>query len=231
MNKFKMTDFPKIAIASLLLMISMSAQAFQVVLDGTGTNATSILNLDIGGTFYDVTFEESLASAAAPCPGDGGTYPCDLYAANPASDPGNQTGATAAATQIALALNEDISISGSGSPLAQTLGPAGLPQSEVLVPWHFDVNACNGGVGGTQGTCAQQAIAIAGAGSWGALGIGTQEVQSTALVNYARFAPAAAVVPIPPAAWLFGSALGLLGWVRRRGNRAAVVNGADSHRG
>ena len=25
-----------------------------------------------------------------------------------------------------------------------------------------------------------------------------------------------AVVPVPPAAWLFGSALGLLAWVRRR---------------
>ena len=26
-----------------------------------------------------------------------------------------------------------------------------------------------------------------------------------------------AVIPIPPAVWLFGSALGLLGWLRRRG--------------
>ena len=33
--------------------------------------------------------------------------------------------------------------------------------------------------------------------------------------NYGN-ATVSAVVPVPASAWLFGSALGLLGWVRRR---------------
>jgi hypothetical protein len=134
-------------------------------------------------------------------------------------------GATAAATQIALALNEDVSIGGSGSPVVLTVGTG---QLEVLVPWQFDVNACNGGIGGTQGTCAQNAIPPFGAGSWGVLGIGLQEIQSTITVDFARFAPAAPVVPIPPAAWLFGSALGMLGWARRRARQAASSNEAKA---
>jgi hypothetical protein len=32
--------------------------------------------------------------------------------------------------------------------------------------------------------------------------------------TYAKFTPA--VIPVPAAAWLFGSALGMLGWHRRR---------------
>lgn len=34
--------------------------------------------------------------------------------------------------------------------------------------------------------------------------------------NYMTFQYGAAVVPVPAAVWLFGSALGLLGWIRRR---------------
>ena len=39
---------------------------------------------------------------------------------------------------------------------------------------------------------------------------------SMSLDQLAIYASPAAVVPVPAAAWLFGSALGLLGWVRRR---------------
>jgi hypothetical protein len=224
MKKLTLTNYKKIFITGLLFSICVSAQAFMVDFDVSGTNATGIRNLEIDETFYDVTFVESLASTVAACPGDSGTYPCDLYAANPASGVGNVAGATAAAAQIALALNEDVSIGGDGSPVAESVGPVGLGQLEVLVPWQFDVTACNGGVGGTTGTCAQQAVALEGAGSWGALGIATQEIQSTILVNYARFAPAAAVIPVPPAVWLFGSALGMLGWVRQRARIVATAS-------
>jgi hypothetical protein len=39
--------------------------------------------------------------------------------------------------------------------------------------------------------------------------------------KFTSSATATTTVPIPAAAWLFGSALGLLGWVRRRANTAA----------
>jgi hypothetical protein len=39
--------------------------------------------------------------------------------------------------------------------------------------------------------------------------------------NFSSSATATTTVPIPAAAWLFGSALGLLGWVRRRANTTA----------
>ncbi len=230
-----MKNTHKIVMICLALFLGANAQAFRVNLDADN-NATSISNLDIGGTFYDVFFEESAAGTAVLCPGNGGsTYPCDLYAANPATDPGDQAGATAAAAQIALALNDDTSIGGLGNPVAVSVGPTGDGGLEVLVPWHFDAgNACNGGVGGATGTCAQQAIPPFGAGSWGVLGIGLQEIayfssdDPPLLVNYARFAPAAPVVPIPPAAWLFGSALGMLGWIRRRARQAASSNDAKA---
>jgi hypothetical protein len=34
-----------------------------------------------------------------------------------------------------------------------------------------------------------------------------------------RFKFDVAVVPIPPAVWLFGSALGVMGWMRRGANQ------------
>jgi hypothetical protein len=228
MKKMTLTNYKKIFVTGLLFSICVSAQAFMVDFDVSGTNATGIRNLDIGGTFYDVTFVNWDADAAVLCPGNGGsTTPCDLYAANPPGDVGDQAGATAAATQIALALNEDTSIGGSGNPIALSVG---MGQLEVLVPWQFDVTACNGGVGGTQGTCAQNAIQgfPFGAGTWGISGIGDQEIQSTLTVDFARFAPAAPVVPIPAAAWLFGSALGMLGWVRRRARQAGSSNEAKA---
>jgi hypothetical protein len=231
MKKFKLINLIKTFATCLFLLTCVSAQAFQVVLDGSGTNATQILNLEIDGTFYDVTWVNADAdiTGAEICPGGvPGTTPCDLYIdINDPHDVGDQAGATAAATQIALALNEDVSIGGSGSPVVLTVGTG---QLEVLVPWRFDVAACNGDIGGTQGTCAQNAIPGPpfGAGTWGILGIGDQEIQSTLTVDFARFAPAAPVVPIPAAAWLFGSALGMLGWVRRRARQAGSSNEAKA---
>ena len=43
-----------------------------------------------------------------------------------------------------------------------------------------------------------------------------EEPFSDGLVFQLEFIDSSAVVPVPAAAWLFGSALGLLGWVRRR---------------
>ena len=44
------------ALAIGLLLGASAAQAATVQIDGTGTNATGILNLDVGGTLYNVEF-------------------------------------------------------------------------------------------------------------------------------------------------------------------------------
>jgi hypothetical protein len=188
------------------------AQAFQVILDDTGTNATHILNLDFGGTLYDVTFVQTIAANGQPCP----NYPCDLFE-------GDESGAEAAALVIVDALNEDVLIGGSGNTAAVSVGPEvfGQPFDAVLVPWEYDTSGCFN-AGGTSGTCSASGTLDAGvAGSWFFLP-GINESLDISTQNFARFSPGGSVaIPVPPAAWLFGSALGLLGWVRRRTRNAA----------
>jgi hypothetical protein len=197
-----------ILILGALLFTCASAQAFQVVLDGSGTNALHIKNLDIGGTIYDVSFVDSLPNVGTvrTCP----NYPCDPF-------DGDQAGANNARDIIALALNENVGIGGSGSPVVLTVGPS--LEDSILVPWLFDANSCFN-AGGVSGTCASRGVKDSGAGTWEPL-FGTAEIISSEVVTLARFSPGGTVVPVPAAAWLFGSALGLLGWVRRR-NRSAL---------
>jgi hypothetical protein len=209
-----MNHLKKFSVFCFLFVICASAQAFQVVLDGSGTNALHIKNLDIGGTVYDVSFVTAVAGTVISCPNN----PCDVFA-------GNQTGAEDAADIIALALNEDVNISGNGSPVVLTAGET--PELSVLVPWLFDQNSCFDS-GGVKGTCASRAAKDSGAGSWERL-FGTAEIISTDVIQFARFSPGGTVVPVPPAAWLFGSALGLLGWVRRRTRVAASGKDNTSH--
>ena len=43
--------------------------------------------------------------------------------------------------------------------------------------------------------------------------LGVRPLNPSDIFTYAKFTPA--VIPVPAAVWLFGSALGLLGWIRR----------------
>lgn len=52
---------------------------------------------------------------------------------------------------------------------------------------------------------------------WQSLGASLDETDT---VEMARFSPA--VVPIPAAVWLFGSALGILGWIRHRASNHSL---------
>jgi hypothetical protein len=204
-----MKNFKKSLIICLLLVCCASAQAFQVVLDGSGTNALHIKNLDIDGTIYDVSFVDSLPNAGTVriCPNDD---PCDVFA-------GDQFGADNARDIISLALNEDVSIGGSRNPVVLTVGTSA--EDSVLVPWLFDQSSCFD-AGGISGTCASRGVKDSGAGTWEPL-FGTAEILSSEVVTFARFSPGGTVVPVPPAVWLFGSALGLLGWIRSRTRAAA----------
>ena len=106
---------------------------------------------------------------------------------------GNESGAAAAMTAINVALN---------STAAETVGSQQPPKFSYFVPY----SVSNLGVEAQQGTYSA---------FW--LPVGAS-LDANEEVEMARFSPA--VVPIPPAAWLFGSALAILGWVRRRTSSA-----------
>jgi hypothetical protein len=109
---------------------------------------------------------------------------------------GDQTGAEAAVDAINTALS---------STAAITVGSA--IKMDYFVPYAIaatDVNAW-------QGTNLETGFWIKSTNA---------ALDTTDIIEFARFSPA--VVPIPPAAWLFGSALAILGWVRRRTGAAAA---------
>lgn len=111
----------------------------------------------------------------------------------------DEASATAAADAINAALNSVGSI----------LGVGFTNDNRFIVPWEFNTGAC--GSQGDAGTCTREGRHFGG--SWND---SFHELDSTGFVpiEIARFS--AAVVPIPAAAWLFGSALGILFWVRKR---------------
>lgn len=107
---------------------------------------------------------------------------------------GNESDAAAAMTAINLALN---------STAAETVGSQQPPKFSYFVPY----SVSSQGVEAQQGTYSTMMWLPVGA-----------SLDADEVVEMARFSPA--VVPIPPAAWLFGSALAILGWVRRRTGNA-----------
>ena len=111
----------------------------------------------------------------------------------------DEAGAIAATNAINAALNSVSAIQGVGSSM----------NNRFLVPWEFDTKSC--GSQGDNGTCTQEGRLFGG--SWNG---SFHELDSTvdAPIEMARFS--ATVVPIPAAAWLFSSALGILVWVRKR---------------
>jgi hypothetical protein len=111
----------------------------------------------------------------------------------------DEAGAMAATSAINAALNSLGTIQGVGS----------TKDNRFLVPWEFNTNGC--GSQGDPGTCAWEGRAFGG--SWNGSFHELDSINSNVPAEIARFS--AAVVPIPAAAWLFGSALGILVWVRK----------------
>ena len=111
----------------------------------------------------------------------------------------DEASATAATDAINAALN---SVGG-------ILGLGVTNDNRFVVPWEFDTNPC--GSQGDPGTCAREGRRFGG--SWNN---SFHELDSAGFVpiEIARFS--AAVVPVPAAVWLFGSALGILVWARKR---------------
>jgi hypothetical protein len=178
------------------VLISASAQATQVILDPTGSFATGITKLEICpagatgcGEFWDVAFEyddDHNVPGGAPNTGD-------IYAS------GDQVGAINAGSVIQAALAAD------GPATVGEVGSA--PENVFYIPWLYDDSGC--AQPGT-GTCV---AFIDGFNGWGTVPVTNSEIGLNSGVQMARFS---ATVPVPPAVWLFGSALAMLGWVRRR---------------
>ena len=117
----------------------------------------------------------------------------------------DEAGAVAATNAINAALNSVSVIQSVGSSM----------DNRFLVPWEFDTKPC--GSQGDTGTCTQEGRLFGG--SWNS---SFHELDSAvdAPIEMARFS--AAIVPIPAAAWLFSSALGILVWVRKRNLNAGA---------
>jgi hypothetical protein len=170
-----------------LLLFCAATNAFEVDLDpGDSSKALGIFDLDIQGTAYDVIFEYSEG------PHDG-RQAGDIFI--------DEAGATAATNAISAALNSVSTIQGIGQ----------TQDNRFLVPWQFDTNDCVDQGPGTA-TCAWEGRLFGG--SWNDSFHELDSVSSDVPVELARFS--AAVVPIPAAAWLFGSALGILVFIRKR---------------
>ena len=186
----------RISAIGFLCLAFSSANAFEVIFDGTGTNATGIMGLEIcagGGTgcgkFWDVAFEFDADHTAANTG--------DIYATPP-----NQGGALNAVAIINAAL---------GTSAAVTVGEFGTAASDVYYgPYLYNDASC---ASPGNGTCTAQGDGFFG---WGVLPVSDVEIALDSAVQVARFTQ---VVPVPPAVWLFGSALGMLGWVRHRSRR------------
>jgi hypothetical protein len=186
----------------ILLLVSIYSQAAPVVvLDGSGTNATAILNLGIdpdgAGSapidFYDVSFVYASVGLTPDA--------LDVFAISGVTQSAaaaNEFAAGAAVAAIVVALNSSAAVS------------AGT-RYNIYVPWLYD-DQTNGPTK-CDTLCAWIASSAIGVpNNWS---VSPGEAFTTDTFEFARFTPAAPV-PVPPAVLLFGSGLALLGWVRRR---------------
>jgi hypothetical protein len=176
------------AVTMSLLLGSGAAQAATVQVDGSGTNATGILGLDVlvegvGTVSYNVSFLQDTGF--------------NVYDDPPPFDFSGETDPLSARLAVLNALNDE--------PAVETVGPGvgvGSTSDSFLIG--FD-----------KSPAPDRIVSVGGeySNTWGSGGIAILREPSE-VAFYADFTPA--VVPVPAAVWLFGSALGLLGWIRKR---------------
>ena len=180
------TQSIKVFLAGLLATVSLlgSGMASAATVQTTGALgdiATGILNLDIGGTLYNVDFVD--------------TTPNDLYGSETPRTYDFDTEAAASGAMDAI-----IGALISHSTEITSVGEVGNNEDRFYIGF------------------ADIVLSVNAVESEYNFGIDTWENIGTNVINpdLDWFYADVQVVPIPAAVWLFGSALGLLGWVRRR---------------
>ena len=174
------------ALAVILLLVVGSAQAETIVYSDPGV-VTGIGGLDIGGTLYNVDFETGVYST------HGGVE--DFWI--------NLSEATTAVVAINALFNVDHLAN------CEINNPFGDPFEcpDTILQESYRVRFGDGG------------LAVVGdhfRDPFELLGPWQVSCADGCIAGGAITATAWSVVPLPAAVWLFGSGLGLLGWLRRR---------------
>ena len=170
-----------------LLLGSNVASAATVIFELGTDRAIEIQNLQVDSTLYNVAFDPQ-ATAETVYGSFPGTYTFTTF-----------DSAAAARDSINAALNAD------------DAGAIGEPGVDIDFG-SFNVGYEGQSLGQLDFVNTHRGVMEDQTNDWVTLG---QNQWSYTLdeKNYATFTPA--VIPVPAAVWLFGSALGLLGWIRR----------------
>jgi hypothetical protein len=176
--------FKALFAGAILALVNTGVFAATVLVNGS--TATAVLNLDVAGVFYDVTFEH-VSGTVNPITGFG---PGDIFAGN-----------AGASQQAVNAINQALE----GAGLARVgAGTSGSGANTYVVPYQFGQ--------GCQDFCAYRGF-NSGNPNWLTL---DSDVDELADIEFARFTVSVAAVPVPPALYLFASGLAMLGAARKR---------------
>ena len=192
MNKQKNISIRVVlAQGSLILMLlagANAAQAATVIFGDGGTKATAVLDLNVDGRLYNVTFDPQ-------------QFAFEQFGSFPGTFVPFTTGLEALAALVAMidALNNDG---------ATTIGEVGGPE---FISFAIGYDSFLAPIGDIKTVSYTRSVNEDPGDLWQNFGENDNLYIGQEL-NWVVFQP----VPVPATVWLFGSALGLLGWLRRK---------------
>lgn len=182
-----------------LAMAGIAGTASAAVLNVSGGQLLGAQNVDIMGTLYDVTFEDGTCTSIF-----GGCDELSDFAFN------DEASATSAAQALLDQVFIDLPEGNFDTDPELTTGCTDTDGCTVFIPWSISARLADV-------VFAHNAPGTDDAGCCGGVP-DSLDLTGAASSTFGRFAPVA-VVPLPPAALLFGAGLAgltLLGWRRRQ---------------